>query len=114
MVWLACNSHKDPPGWWLRRYPKMNKSELVAEVASKADVTQADAGACVDAMMDTIVSQVRKGGEVNITGFVKFSRKDTKERMGRNPRTGESRLIPAGTAVKIQALSKLKAAGKGN
>ena len=91
----------------------MNKSELIAEISSKAGVTQGDAGACVDAMMDIVSAEVRKGGEVNIPGYVKFSRKDTKERMGRNPRTGEARLIPAGTAVKIQAGSKLKAAGKG-
>ena len=91
----------------------MNKSELVAEIASKTGVTQSDAGNCVDAMMDIVSGQVRAGGEVNIPGYMKFSRKDTKERMGRNPRTGEARLIPAGTAVKIQAGSKLKAAGKG-
>ena len=91
----------------------MNKSELIADIASKAGVTQADAGSCVDAMMEIVSSEV-KGGEVNIPGYIKFSRKDTKERMGRNPRTGEARLIPAGTAVKIQAGSKLKAAGKGN
>lgn len=91
----------------------MNKSELVAAMASKADVTQAQAGACVDAMMDIIAGEVSTGGEVNIPGYVKFSRKDTKERMGRNPRTGEARLIPAGTAVKIAPGSKLKAAGKG-
>lgn len=92
----------------------MNKSELVTEMATKAGVTQADAGKCVDAMMDIVASQVGKGGEVNIPGYIKFSRKDTKERMGRNPRTGEAQKIPAGTAVKIQAGSKLKAAGKGN
>ena len=91
----------------------MNKSELVAEIASKAGVTQADAGSCIDALVETIANEVRSGGEVNIPGYMKFSRKDTKERMGRNPRTGEARLIPAGTAVKIQAGSKLKAAGKG-
>ena len=91
----------------------MNKSELIAEISSKAGVTQGDAGSCVDAMMDIVAGEVRKGGEVNIPGYVKFSRKDTKERMGRNPRTGEARLIPAGTAVKIQAGSKLKAPGKG-
>ena len=90
----------------------MNKSELVAEIASKAGVTQSDAGSCVDAMMEIVSSQVRSGSEVNIPGYMKFSRKDTKERMGRNPRTGEARMIPAGTAVKIQAGSKLKAAGK--
>jgi len=90
----------------------MNKSELVTEIASKAGVTQADAGSVIDALVETIASEVRSGGEVNIPGYMKFSRKDTKERMGRNPRTGEARLIPAGTAVKIQAGSKLKAAGK--
>lgn len=91
----------------------MNKSELVAEMSSKAGVTQVDAGKCVDALMEIVADEVSKGGEVSIPGYIKFSRKDTKERMGRNPRTGESRLIPAGTAVKIQAGSKLKAAGKG-
>jgi len=91
----------------------MNKSELVSEIASRAGVTQTDAASCLDSMMDIVSTQVRAGGEVNIPGYMKFSRKDTKERMGRNPRTGEARLIPAGTAVKIQAGSKLKAAGKG-
>lgn len=91
----------------------MNKKELSAEIASKAGVTQADAESCVTAMMEVVAAEVSKGGEVNIPGYVKFSRKDTKERMGRNPRTGEARLIPAGTAIKIQPGSKLKAAGKG-
>ncbi len=92
----------------------MNKKELEAELASKAEVTQAQAGAVLDALMLTIADEVSKGGEVNIPGYLKFSRKDTKARMGRNPRTGEAREIPAGTAVKIQAGSKLKAAGKGS
>ena len=91
----------------------MNKTELVAEIASKAGVTQNDAGSCVDAMIDIVFDEVRDGGEINIPGYMKISRKDTKARMGRNPRTGEATHIPAGTAVKIQAGSKLKAAGKG-
>ncbi len=92
----------------------MTKSELVAEIASKAGVTQAEAGGCVDAFADIVMSQVGRGGEVNIPGFIKFSRKDTKARKGRNPQTGAEIHVPAGTAVKIQAGSKLKAAGKGN
>jgi len=86
----------------------MNKSELVAEIASKAGVTQSDAGSCVDAMMEIVAGQVKSGGEVNIPGYVKFSRKDTKERMGRNPRTGESRMIPAGTAVTTRSFRSVK------
>ncbi|NNE72280.1 MAG: integration host factor [Acidimicrobiales bacterium] len=90
----------------------MTKSELVAEIAGKAGTTQADAGAVVDAMFDIVCTQVSRGNEVSIPGYIKFSQKDTKARTGRNPRTGEEIHVPAGTAVKIQAGSKLKAAGK--
>ena len=86
----------------------MNKSELVAEIASKAGVTQSDAGSCVDAMMEVVSSQVRSGGEVNIPGYMKFSRKDTKERMGRNPRTGATIQIPAMTIPTFKAGKGLK------
>ncbi len=90
----------------------MTKSELVAEIASKADTTQAAAGACVDAFFDIVCEEVSKGGEVSVPGYIKFSQKETKARTGRNPRTGEPIAVAAGRAVKIQAGSKLKAAGK--
>ena len=48
----------------------MNKSELIADIASKAGVTQADAGSCVDAMMEIVSSEVKKGGEVNILSLI--------------------------------------------
>ena len=91
----------------------MTKSELGAAIAEKAGTTQATAGECVDALAEIVSSEVRRGGEVNIPSFIKFSRKDTKARTGRNPQTGATIQVPAGTAVKIQAGSKLKAAGKG-
>ena len=91
----------------------MTKSEVVAEMASKAGVTQKDAGACLDAFFEIVMGQVSRGGEVSIPGMIKFSQTDRKARMGRNPQTGESKMIPASKAVKVSVGSKLKAAGKG-
>jgi len=90
----------------------MNKGELVAAMAEKADVSQKDAGACLDAMFDIIADQVGSGNEVSITGWLKAEKAPTSARVARNPRTGEEIQVPAGTRTKISVGSKLKAAGK--
>jgi DNA-binding protein HU-beta len=90
----------------------MNKGELVAAMAEKADVSQKDAGACLDAMFETIAGQVSAGNEVSVTGWLKAERANTKARTGRNPQTGEPINVPAGTRTKLTVGSKLKAAGK--
>jgi DNA-binding protein HU-beta len=90
----------------------MNKGELVAAMADKAGVSQKDAGACLDAMFETIAAQVSMGNEVAITGWLKAERANTSARVGRNPQTGEALQVPAGTRTKLTVGSKLKAAGK--
>lgn len=90
----------------------MNKGELVAAMADKAGVSQKDAGACLDAMMSTIESEIGNGGDVAITGYLKFERAATSARVARNPQTGESIDVPAGTRCKVSVGAKLKAAGK--
>ena len=90
----------------------MNKGELVAAMAEKADVSQKDAGACLDAMFETIAAEVSAGNEVSVTGWLKAERANTKARTGRNPQTGEPINVPAGTRTKLTVGSKLKAAGK--
>ena len=91
----------------------MNKGELIAAMADRAGVSQAQAGDCLDAFFDVVCSQVSTGGEVNVTGYIKFVQVDRAARMGRNPQTGEAIHVPAAKAVKITAGSKLKAAAKG-
>ena len=90
----------------------MNKSELVAAMADAADVSQKDAGACLDAMFETIAAQVSAGNQVSITGWMKIEKANTSARTGRNPQTGEAIQVAAGTRTKVSAGSKLKAAGK--
>jgi DNA-binding protein HU-beta len=90
----------------------MNKSELVAAMADRAGVSQKDAGACLDAMFEVIADQVSKGNEVSITGWLKAEKAKTSARTGRNPQTGATIHVPAGTRTKLSVGSKLKAAGK--
>jgi len=90
----------------------MNKGELVAAMADKAGVSQKDAGACLDAMFETIAEQVSSGNQVAITGWLKAERANTKARVARNPQTGQEIQVPAGTRTKLSVGSKLKAAGK--
>ena len=90
----------------------MNKGELVAAMAESADVSQKDAGACLDAMFEIIAGEVSKGNEVSVTGWLKVEKAKTSARTGRNPQTGEAIQVPAGTRTKVTAGSKLKAAGK--
>lgn len=92
----------------------MNKKELTVAIAERAGLTQRDASAFLQAFCDIVCDQVGNGGEVNVTGYMKFSQVQRKARMARNPRTGEPVSVPASGAVKMQAGSKLKAAAKGS
>ncbi|KFG71362.1 HU family DNA-binding protein [Streptomyces mutabilis] len=92
----------------------MNRSELVAALADRADVTRKDADAVLAALAETVGDVVSKGDEkVTIPGFLTFERTHRAAREGRNPATGESLTIPASYGVKVSAGSKLKEAVKG-
>ncbi|MYT68141.1 MULTISPECIES: HU family DNA-binding protein [unclassified Streptomyces] len=92
----------------------MNRSELVAALAERAEVTQKDADAVLNAFAATVGDVVAKGDEkVTVPGFLTFERTHRAAREGRNPATGEAMKIPAGYSVKVAAGSKLKDAAKG-
>ena len=90
----------------------MSKSEFVDKVAAAADLSKKDAGAAVDAMLRTIESELKGGGEVAFTGFGKFHVAARGAREGRNPRTGESMKIAATKVPRFTAGSGLKKAVK--
>ncbi|MDA0269108.1 MAG: HU family DNA-binding protein [Cyanobacteria bacterium] len=80
----------------------MNKGELVDKVAEKADVTKKQADAVITAAVEAIMETVSTGDKVTLVGFGSFERRDRKEREGRNPKTGETMVIPA---TKVPAFS---------
>ena len=90
----------------------MNKMELVAEVAEKAELSKKDAEAAVSAAIDVITEALRKGDKVQLVGFGSFEVKSRAERMGRNPQTKEPIPIPASKAPVFKAGKALKDADR--
>jgi DNA-binding protein HU-beta len=88
------------------------KSEFVDKVASESGLSKKDAGAAVDAVISTIETELKSGGEVSFTGFGKFHVAQRGAREGRNPRTGETMTIAASRVPRFTAGSGLKKAVK--
>lgn len=86
----------------------MNKNELVAEVASSADISKADATRAVDAVFDSISAALKGGQEVRLVGFGTFSVSQRRASKGRNPRTGQVIEIAASKQPKFRAGKGLK------
>jgi DNA-binding protein HU-beta len=91
----------------------VTKQEFVDRVAQRGSMSRREAGDAVDAVLDSITEVLRQGGEVNFTGFGKFSTQHRKERQGVNPRNPSQKVtIPAATVPKFSAGSSLKNAVK--
>ena len=86
----------------------MNKAELIDAVASAADLSKADAGRAVDAIVTSVSSALRRGEQVSVVGFGTFSVKHRAARAGRNPRTGETIQIAASNVPGFKAGKALK------
>ena len=67
----------------------MNKTELIAAVAEKADLSKKDAEAAITAAVEAITGALIEGAKVQLVGFGSFEVKTRAARVGRNPKTGE-------------------------
>ena len=85
-------------------------SELISEIANRANLKKADAKAAVDTMVDIITECAQKGEDVSINNFGTFRSKMVPEREGHNPATGEKVTIPAHKALRLSVSSVLKKA----
>jgi DNA-binding protein HU-beta len=86
----------------------MNKAELIEAVANAADLSKADAGRAVDAVVEAVTKALKKGQQVAVVGFGTFSVKARAARSGRNPRTGETIHIAASKVPGFKAGKALK------
>jgi len=91
----------------------VTKSELVDQVADRADLTKGDASKAVDAVLSTVEDALKRGSEVTVTGFGKFHVSQRGARTGMNPRTGEKIHIAAARVPRFTPGSALKTAVKG-
>ena len=86
----------------------MNKTELIAAAAERSGMTKKDTEQVITAAFDVIIAQLQKGEKVQISGFGTFEMKERKERVGRNPHTGEAVQIPASKVPAFKVSSTLK------
>ncbi len=86
----------------------MNKTELIAAVAEKAEISKKDAEKAVKAFTDAVAEELAKGGKVQLVGFGNFEVSERPAREGRNPRTGETMTIAASKTPKFKPGKDLK------
>ena len=86
----------------------MNKTELIAAVAEKAEISKKDAEKAVKAFTDAVAEEQAKGGKVQLVGFGNFEVSERPAREGRNPRTGETMTIAASKTPKFKPGKALK------
>ncbi len=89
----------------------MNKVELIEALASRANLSKADAGRAVEALFNgdgVIAGEMRSGSRVQITGFGTFQVRDRAARTGRDPRTGAPIQIKAAKVPAFKAGQVLK------
>lgn len=87
---------------------KMNKAELVANMASKSGLTKEAASKALDAFINTVIQAMRDKQEVQLVGFGSFYIGSRSAITARNPKTGEQIQVPATNFPKFKAGKLLK------
>lgn len=86
----------------------MNKTELVAAIAEKAELSKKDTEKALKAFVDVVTEELRKEEKVQLVGFGTFEVSKRAAREGRNPQTGDTMKIEACKAPKFKAGKALK------
>ena len=86
----------------------MNKAELVAAIADKAEISKKDSEAALKAFTDVVAEELKKGEKIQLVGFGTFEVAERAARTGRNPQTGAEMTIAASKAPKFKAGKALK------
>ena len=81
----------------------MNKTELIAAVAEKANLSKKDADLAVGAFIDSVCEALASGDKVQLVGFGTFEVRARAARTGRNPQTKQTITIPASKAPVFKA-----------
>jgi DNA-binding protein HU-beta len=86
----------------------VNKSDLIDQIAQRADISKAAATRSIDALVDAITATLKANGSVTLVGFGTFTASERAERVGRNPRTGAPLTIEPAKVPKFKPGKALK------
>jgi len=91
----------------------MNKTELIAAIAAKSELSKKDSEKALRAFEEAVTEELVNGGKVQLVGFGTFDVAQRAAREGRNPRTKEIMPIPASKAPRFKVGKALKDAVNG-
>ena len=78
----------------------MNKTELVAAIADKTELSKKDSEKALKAFIDVVGEELKKGEKIQLVGFGTFEVTERAARTGKNPQTGKAPKFKAGKALK--------------
>ena len=87
---------------------QMNKSDLVARMAKKSEISQSSAEVALNEFMAGVSDALKKGERVTLVGFGSWDVRKRAARKGRNPQNGKAINIPARRVVRFRTGSELK------
>jgi DNA-binding protein HU-beta len=86
----------------------MNRSELVAKIAEKSELTKKDSEKALSAFIESVTTALKSGEKIQLIGFGTFEVRKREARTGRDPRTGKPIKIPASKSPAFKAGKSLK------
>ena len=86
----------------------MNKTQLIEQISTGADISKVAAGKALDTLVNSITGALKEGDDVALIGFGTFSVRERSARSGRNPQTGETIQIAASKVPSFKAGKALK------
>jgi DNA-binding protein HU-beta len=86
----------------------MTKTELVNTLAKKTGLEKKQTKLFLESLTELVTKEIKKGGEIPLTGLGKFKVQKRKARWGHNPQTGEKIKIAAKKVVKFTVAKTLK------
>ena len=85
----------------------ITKKDIVEDISLRTGLTQVETKTIVESFLDALVKGLMQGNNIEIRGFGRFKLKERKQRSARNPRTGETVVINAGTKPVFEASKEL-------
>ena len=86
----------------------MNKTELIAAIAERTELSKKDAEKALKAFTDVVAEQQKNGQKLPPVGLGTFETSERAAKEDRNPQTGETMTIKASKTPKFKAGKALK------
>jgi integration host factor subunit beta len=91
---------------------RLTKAEIVEQISEKLGITKKDIARVVDLFFEIIKQGMKKDEHIELRGFGTFEVKTREEREARNPKTGESVVVPKRRVPYFRPGKELKAISK--